>query len=83
LKGAILAFKRNVKAAPAGLGLDSDTFVFILQTEYQREVFEKEGHSFAGIDATHNMTHYVNTSLFTVIVRDQRGHGEQFIIWIT
>lgn len=83
LKGDILAFKSSAEAAPAGSGLDPDTFVLILQTEYQREVFEKEGHSFAGIDATHNTTHYMNTSLFTVIVRDRWGHGEQFVIRIT
>jgi len=83
LKGDILAFKSSAEAAPAGSGLDADSFVLILQTEYQREVFEKEGHSFAGIDATHNTTHYVNTSLFTVIVRDRWGHGKQLIICIT
>ena len=30
---------------------------------------------FAGIDATHNTTHYENMSLFTLLVRDKWGHG--------
>ena len=48
----------------------------MIQTKYQREVFERYGHTFAGLDATHNTTHYENTSLFTVVVHDQWGHGE-------
>ena len=43
----------------------------MIQTKYQKEVFGKYGHTFAGLDATHNTTHYENTSLFTVIVRDR------------
>ena len=48
----------------------------ILQVLYQKEMFEKHGHAFAGIDATHNTTHYENTSLFTMLVQDQWGHGQ-------
>ena len=48
----------------------------MIQTKYQKEVFRKYGHTFAGLDATHNTTHYENTSLFTVIVCDQWGHGK-------
>ena len=59
-----------------GSGLAVDTFVLMIQTHYQKEVFEKYGHGFAGIDATHNTTHYENMSLFTVIIQDNWGHGE-------
>lgn len=71
----ILAFKSSADPPPIGSGLESDTFVLVIQTQCQKEVFEKHGHSFAGIDATHNTTHYVYMSLFTVIVWDQWGHG--------
>ena len=74
--GDLLAFKSSTDAVPKDSGLDEDAFVLIMQTPYQKEVFEKYGHAFAGLDATHNTTHYVNTSLFTIIVRDHWGHGK-------
>ena len=74
--GEILAFKSSAEPAPGGSGLAPDTFVLIIQTRYQKEVFEKYGQAFAGVDATHDTTHYENTSLFTVIVQDHWGHGE-------
>ena len=72
----ILAFKSSADPPPENSGLAGDTFVLIIQTRYQKEVFKKHGHSSAGIDATHNTTHYANTSLFTVNVRDRWGHGK-------
>ena len=60
---------------PPGSGLDKSTFALIIQTRYQRECWVKHGGRFSGIDATHNMTHYENMSLFTLLVRDQWGHG--------
>lgn len=74
--GAILGFKSSEDPVPKGSDLARDTFALIIQTEYQREVFKKYGHAFAGLDATHNTTYYENTSLFTVIVRDKWGHGK-------
>ena len=74
--GEILGFKSSADPVPKGSGLADNAFVLMIQTKYQREVFGKYGHTFAGLDATHNTTHYENTSLFTVIVRDQWGHGE-------
>jgi hypothetical protein len=73
---AILAFKMGDDPAPMGSHLASDVFVLIIQMQYQKEMFHALGNSFMGIDATHNMMHYENVSLFTVIVRDEWGHGE-------
>lgn len=64
----ILAFKSGADPVPTGSQLAADAFVLIIQCSYQKEVFEKDGHSFAGIDATH--THYDNMSLFTIIICD-------------
>ena len=75
----MLGFKSSADTAPKGSDLAPDTFALVIQTQYQREVFEKYGHVFAGVDATHNTTHYENTSLFTVIVRDKWGHREILI----
>ena len=65
-----MAFKSGADPVPPGSELDSNAFALVIQCPYQKEVFEKDGHSFAGIDATHNTTHYENMSLFTVIIRD-------------
>lgn len=73
--GSLLAFKSSSDPAPKGSGLAEKAFVLVIQTEYQREVFQKEGNQFVGMDATHNTTHYENVSLFTVMVRDRWGHG--------
>jgi len=67
--------KTSSDPSPTGSGLDNNAFVLVIQTKYQRECWRKHGHRFAGIDATHNTTHYENMSLFTLLVRDQWGHG--------
>jgi hypothetical protein len=68
---------------PKDSGLHEDAFVLAMQTPYQREVFEKYGHAFARLDTTHNTTHYMNTSLFTIIVRDRWGHGKPDRIYMS
>jgi capsular polysaccharide biosynthesis protein len=60
----------------AALPLAHDSFVLIIQTRYQRECWQKLGKNFAGVDATHNTTHYENMSLFSLMVRDKWGHGK-------
>ena len=69
--GSLMAFKSNYDPVPAGFeGLHPNTFCLIIHTPYWCELFHKEGHRFARIDATHNTTHYDNTSLFMVMVWD-------------
>lgn len=72
---AVLAFKSGPDAALKDLNLADNAFVLIMQSTFQRRVFEQNGHAFAGLDATHNTTHYENMSLFMVIVQDRWGHG--------
>src|ERR1700731_4594542 len=74
-EGALLAFKMSCNLPPLGSALAQDAFVMIIQTEYQRKKFRDFGHSFLGIDTTHNTTHYENVSLFTLIIRDDWGHS--------
>jgi hypothetical protein len=74
-EGHFVSLKRSNESAPAGSQLDNDSFVLIIQTKYQRECWEKYGSTFAGIDGTHNTTHYLNMTLFTLLVRDNWGHG--------
>ena len=72
---AVLAFKSGADPALKDLNLADNAFVLIMQSAFQRRVFEQNGHGFAGLDVTHNTTHYKNMSLFTVIVWDRWGHG--------
>jgi len=71
--------KTSSDEPPASSGLDNDSFVLVIQTRYQQECWQKHGPRFAGIDATHNTTHYENMSLFTLLVRDRWGHGTKSI----
>ena len=72
---AILTFKSGGDPAPADSTLADNAFVLIIQSAFQKKVFKKNGHAFAGLDVTYNTTHYENMSLFTVIVQDRWGHG--------
>jgi hypothetical protein len=74
--GEIVAFKSSTGAVPEGLALAKNAFVLVIQTKYQQEVYQKWGNEFIGIDATHNTMHYDKMSLFTIMVRDQWGHGQ-------
>lgn len=67
--------KASNNAPPQGSGLEPDVFVLIIQTKYQRKYWREHGKHFAGIDATHNTTHYKNMSLFTLLVCNAWGHG--------
>jgi hypothetical protein len=76
--GDLLAFKSSSDKPPTGSGLEEDTFVLLIQTAYQRKMFRSHGEPFAGIDATHNTTHYQNTSLFTMLVVRKSVFLEKF-----
>ena len=78
-RGHFVALKTSADAPPANSGLETDGFVMIIQTKYQRECWQKNAHRYAGIDATHNTTHYANMSLFTLLVQDRWGHGESWL----
>ena len=74
-RGYYLEIKTSSDEPPPGSGLNKNTFALIIQTKYQHQCWIKHGGRFAGIDATHNTTHYENMSLFTLLVRDRWGHG--------
>ncbi|KAJ7645737.1 hypothetical protein B0H17DRAFT_1215974 [Mycena rosella] len=74
-EGHFVFLKRSDEPPPPGSNLDPDSFVLIIQTKYQRECWHNYGSRFAGIDGTHNTTHYENMTLFTLLLRDNWGHG--------
>ena len=69
-RGHYILIKTSNNEPPHNSNLNKDVFILIIQTKYQQECWKKHGHCFAGIDATHNTTHYENMSLFTLLVRD-------------
>ena len=73
--GAKVVLKDKLDPPPEGSGLSQDTFVLCIQTEFQRDHFQELGSNFLSINATHNTTQYAGVQLFTLIVRDQWGHG--------
>ena len=78
-RGHFVALKSSSDLPPTDSGLEKDTFVMIIQTQYQWNCWRKHASRYAGVDATHNTTHYENMSLFTLLVRDRWGHGMFFI----
>ena len=74
-EGHFMSLKTSSSAPPPGSNLAGEIFVLIIQTKYQQECWCKHGHRFAGLDATHNTTHYENMSLFTLLICDKWGHG--------
>jgi hypothetical protein len=79
--GGEAILKDKLDPPPPGSGLDPESFVLCIQTQFQREQFQRLGCNFVSIDATHNTTHYQAISLFTLIVRDSWGHGTLSALW--
>jgi hypothetical protein len=70
-------YKDKLNSSPPGSGLDRDIFVLCIQAPFQLEAFRRLGNGFIGIDATHNITHYKEMLLFTIMARDNWGHGKR------
>ncbi|KAJ7161195.1 hypothetical protein C8R46DRAFT_1285283, partial [Mycena filopes] len=55
-KDALLGFKSKTDPPPIGSGLDPAVFSLMMQTKWQRHMFQKHGNELLCIDATHNTT---------------------------
>lgn len=73
--GAGVILKDKVDAPPPGSGLSPETFIMCIQTKFQMDQFRLIGKNFISIDATHNTTQYAGLQLFTLVARDDWGHG--------
>jgi hypothetical protein len=69
-------YKDKLDEPPLDSQLEQDTFVLLIQTKFQLDTFRRLGAGFIGIDATHNVTAYPGFLLFTIVTRDNWGHGE-------
>ena len=71
----LLFLKDMSEGPPLESNLDKDAFVLCIQTPFQLNTFRHLGNGFIGIDATHNVTHYKDLLLFTIITRNEWGRG--------
>jgi hypothetical protein len=72
----LVFYKDKADQPPPNSQLEKDTFVLCIQARFQLDAFRRLGDRFVGVDATHNVTAYPGFLLFTIIARDNWGHGE-------
>jgi len=75
-KGTLTFYKDKQDCTLINSRLPEDAFVLCIQTDFQLDAFQRLGNGFIGIDATYNITQYQDLLLFTIIARDNWGHGK-------
>ena len=68
-------YKDKIDPSPPDLPMHEDHLILCIQTQFQLDAFRRLGSRFIGIDATHNTTIYPDMMLYTIIARDEWGHG--------
>jgi hypothetical protein len=74
-KGHLLGFKSKTDPPPADSYLADDVFTIMIQTGWQRKMYQKYGSAILCIDVTHNVTMYKHLNLTTLVVHDSWAHG--------
>jgi len=74
-QGDFVYYKDKQDPPPEGSDLANNLFMLCIQTIFQKGAYERLGNGFLGIDATHNVTQYKGILLFTLMARDNWGHG--------
>ena len=74
-QGDFVYYKDKRDLPPAGSALADNLFALCIQTKFQKDAYKRLGNGFLGIDATHNVTQYKGILLFTLMARDNWGHG--------
>src|SRR5260221_9679325 len=74
-QGEFVYYKDKLDPPPEGSDLANNLFALCIQTKYQKDTYKHLENRFLGIDATHNITQYKGILLFTLMVRDNWGHG--------
>lgn len=70
----VLLFKKQGEESSEYPSLGKEGFMLVLQTQFQREMFQTNGHKILCIDATHGTNAY-RFLLITCIVLDEYGKG--------
>ena len=58
--------------------LPEDSFMLVIQTEHEKELFEKFSSGVVCVDSTHNTNQY-NYKLITLMIRDNHGQGKDIL----
>jgi hypothetical protein len=74
-QGTFVYYKDKRDPPPEGSDLTDNLFMLCIQSKFQMEAYARLGNGFLGIDATHNVTQYKGILLFTLMARDNWGHG--------
>jgi hypothetical protein len=74
-KNTHIFYKDKWDPPPSGSKLQGEGFILCIQTTFQADVFRCLGNGFIRINATHNITQYLDFLLFMIIVRDRWGYG--------
>ena len=74
-KNTHIFYKDKRDPPPSGSKLQGEGFILCIQTTFQADMFQHLGNGFIRIDATYNITQYLDFLLFTIVARDQWGHG--------
>ena len=72
----VLAFKVQGRKDDKFPSLPDDAFLLAIQTEFQRDMFQKFGSRIFCIDSTHGTNAY-RYKLITCVVPDHYGHGKK------
>jgi hypothetical protein len=75
VKNINIFYKDMLDLPPSGSKLQGEAFIMCIQTTFQADAYRCLRNGFISIDATHNITQYLDFLLFTIIVRDWWGHG--------
>lgn len=70
----VLLYKAQGESDPKHPNIPADGFILAIQTKFQKELYEKYGHSILCIDGTHGTNAY-RFMLITCIVPDEFGRG--------
>ena len=75
LQGEFVYYKNKLDPPSERSDLANNLFVLCIQTKYQKDAYKCLGNRFLGINTTHNVMQYKGILLFTLMARDNWGHG--------
>jgi hypothetical protein len=74
-KNTHIFYKDKQDPPPSSSKLQGEGFILCIQTTFQVDTFQRLRNGFIGINATHNITQYLDFLLFTIVARDRWGHS--------
>jgi hypothetical protein len=75
---AIFAYKPQGSRNDNYPGLDEDSFLLVIMTQFQASMFQKHSHKIVCVDSTHKTNPY-GFKLVTVVVPDEFKNGKHHV----